>query len=108
MSKTYNVAVVVGSLRKDSMNRKMAQALAKLAPESLKLTIVEIGDLPLFNQDHENTPTPVVSDFKNKIKSANAVLFVTPEYNRSMPGVLKNAIDTGSVSYTHLTLPTKA
>ncbi|MBX9801031.1 MAG: NAD(P)H-dependent oxidoreductase [Burkholderiaceae bacterium] len=99
MSKTYNVAVVVGSLRKDSMNRKMAQALAKLAPESLKLTIVEIGDLPLFNQDHEGTPTPAVSDFKNKIKSANAVLFVTPEYNRSVPGVLKNAIDTGSRPY---------
>ncbi|MNR83620.1 FMN-dependent NADPH-azoreductase [compost metagenome] len=99
MSKTYSVAVVVGSLRKDSMNRKMANALIKLAPESLKLSIVEIGELPLFNQDLEATPGAAVTDFKQKIKAANAVLFVTPEYNRSVPGVLKNAIDTASRPY---------
>ena len=99
MSTTYKVAVVVGSLRKDSMNRKLAQALAKLAPASLQLSIVEIGDLPLFNQDHEGNPSQPVIAFKQAIKSANAVLFVTPEYNRSVPGVLKNAIDTGSRPY---------
>lgn len=99
MSTTYNVAVLVGSLRKDSMNRKLANALSKLAPESLKLTIVEIGDLPFFNQDHEGDPSQAVIDFKQKIKAANAVLFVTPEYNRSIPGLLKNAIDTGSRPY---------
>lgn len=99
MSTTYNVAVFVGSLRKDSMNRKLANALSKLAPASLKITIVEIGDLPFFNQDHEGNPSQEVIAFKQTIKAANAVLFVTPEYNRSIPGLLKNAIDTGSRPY---------
>lgn len=101
MSSTYNVAVVVGSLRKDSFNRKMANELIKLAPTPLKLSLVEIGDLPLFNQDWEQNPPPPVNTFKLAITNADAVLFVTPEYNRSVPGVLKNAIDTGSRPYGH-------
>jgi chromate reductase len=96
MTQTRNVAVVVGSLRKESFNRKMANALVGMAPQPLVLTMVEIGDLPLFNQDHEADPIPSVMAFKQGIAEADAVLFVTPEYNRSMPGVLKNAIDIGS------------
>ena len=99
MSTNRNVAVLVGSLRKESLNRKLANALKPLAPQSLKLDIVEIGDLPLFNQDHEADPPQAVRDFKQRIQAADAVLFVTPEYNRSIPGVLKNAIDVGSRPY---------
>jgi chromate reductase len=93
------VAVIVGSLRKESFNRKMAKALAALAPDSLKLEIVEIGDLPFYDEDVEpNPPEPWVK-FRQAIRAADAVLFVTPEYNRSVPGVLKNAIDVGSRPY---------
>ena len=99
MSTTRNVAVIVGSLRKDSFNRKMANALIAMAPAPLKLAIHEIGDLPLFNQDFEADPPSVVTDFKQRLAAADAVLFVTPEYNRSVPGVLKNAIDVGSRPY---------
>ena len=99
MDKRWNVAVLVGSLRKDSFNRKMAKALQTLAPPSLKLDIVEIGDLPLFNQDEEANPPPASAAFKERIQRADAVLFVTPEYNRSVPGVLKNAIDVASRPY---------
>jgi len=99
MSTTRNVAVIVGSLRKDSFNRKMANALIAMAPAPLKLTIHEIGDLPLFNQDSEAAPPAAVTDFKQRLAAADAVLFVTPEYNRSVPGVLKNAIDVGSRPY---------
>jgi len=93
------VAVVVGSLRKDSLNRKMAKALAAMAPPSLSLEIVEIGQLPLYNQDDDKNPPAASVAFKEKIAGADAVLFVTPEYNRSVPGVLKNAIDVGSRPY---------
>ena len=95
-----NVAVLVGSLRKASYNRKMALALAKLAPEPLKLGIVEIGDLTLYNEDLEgaDVPKPWV-DFRTSVRGADAVMFVTPEYNRSVPGGLKNAIDVGSRPY---------
>ena len=93
------VAVVVGSLRKDSLNRKMATALAAMAPPSLSLEIVEIGQLPLYNQDDDANPPAASVAFKEKIASADAVLFVTPEYNRGVPGVLKNAIDIGSRPY---------
>ena len=96
MSKTHNVAVLVGSLRKDSFNRKIAHALAKLAPSSLKLSIVELGDLSMYNQDLDATPPASWTAFRASIKAADAVLFVTPEYNRSVPAVLKNAIDIGS------------
>ena len=101
MSTTRNVAVLVGSLRKESFNRKAAKALIALAPPPLKLEIVEIGELPLFNQDWEADPPPSVGDFKARIAACDAVLFVTPEYNRSVPGVLKNAIDVGSRPYGH-------
>nr|WP_316641035.1 NAD(P)H-dependent oxidoreductase [uncultured Roseateles sp.] len=99
MSKTHRVAVVVGSLRKDSINRKLALALAALAPASLKLEIAEIGALPLYNQDDDASPPPASVAFKQQILAADAVLFVTPEYNRSVPGVLKNAIDIASRPY---------
>lgn len=99
MATTRNVAVFVGSLRKASLNRKVALALAALAPPTLKLSIVEIGDLPLFNEDWEANPPKNVVDLKATIQAADAVLFVTPEYNRSVPGVLKNAIDVASRPY---------
>lgn len=99
MNTTKNIAIFVGSLRHDSLNRKMAHAMIALAPPSLTLEIVEIGNLPLFNQDFEAAPPPAVSAFKQRVQAADAVLFVTPEYNRSMPGALKNAIDVGSRPY---------
>jgi chromate reductase len=98
MSTTRTVAVVVGSLRKDSVSRKVAKALAALAP-NLKFNFIEIGDLPFYDEDVEpNTPAQWTR-FRNEIKAADAVLFVTPEYNRSVPGLLKNAIDVGSRPY---------
>jgi chromate reductase len=96
---TRNVAVIVGSLRKGSYNRMMAHALAALAPPSLKLEIVEIGALPLYNQDEDADPPAAWTAFRERIKAADAVLFVTPEYNRSVPAPLKNAIDVGSRPY---------
>ena len=99
MSKVYNVGVFVGSLRKDSLNRKLAHALIELAPSSLKLTIIEIGGLPLYNQDEDENPPAAWTEFRDKVRAVDAVLFVTPEYNRSVPGVLKNAIDIGSRPY---------
>ncbi len=99
MSTTYKVAVLVGSLRKDSYNRKTAEALIALAPPVLKLEIAEIGQLPLYNQDDDANPPAASTAFKAAIKAADAVLFVTPEYNRSVPGVLKNAIDIASRPY---------
>ncbi|MEO8500589.1 MAG: NAD(P)H-dependent oxidoreductase [Vicinamibacteria bacterium] len=101
MSQTRNVAVIVGSVRKDSFNRKMAHALAALAPASLKLEIVEIGDLPHYNQDLDPAPLAPWVTFRGRVNASDAVLFVTPEYNRSVPGVLKNAIDVGSRPYGH-------
>jgi chromate reductase len=99
MSTTKNVAIFVGSLRKESLNRKLANALIAMAPESLKLEIVEIGNLPLFNQDFEADPPQTVREFKQRVAAADAVLFITPEYNRSVPGALKNAIDVASRPY---------
>lgn len=99
MSAIRDVAVFVGSLRKESINRKLALALAGLAPPSLKLTIVEIGQLPLYNQDLDENPPQTYTDFRTRVKAADAVLFVTPEYNRSVPAVLKNALDVGSRPY---------
>lgn len=93
------VAVVVGSLRKASNNKKLARALAKLVQGKMEFLMVEIGDLPLFNQDLEGDVPASVTKFKKDIDSCDAVLFVTPEYNRSIPGVLKNAIDWGSRPY---------
>jgi chromate reductase len=99
MTSPRDVAVFVGSLRKESFNRKMAKAIAAIAPATLKLEIVEIGQLPLFNQDFEASPAPEVIAFKERVARADAVLFVTPEYNRGVPGVLKNAIDVASRPY---------
>ena len=95
------VAVIVGSLRKQSYSRKMARALIECAPPSLRLEIIEIGQLPLYNQDDddEGRPPAPYAVFRERVKAADAVLFVTPEYNRSVPGVLKNAIDVGSRPY---------
>jgi len=99
MKNTYNVAVIVGSLRKASLSRQIAHALAELAPEQLKLEVVEIGHLPHYNQDFDENAPPVFTEFRERIKSADAALFVTPEYNRSVPAVLKNALDVGSRPY---------
>ncbi len=98
MSK-YNIAVVVGSLRKDSFNRKLANAIIKLAPPEFSFKQVQISDLPLYNQDDDANQADSVKRLKNEIKNAQGVLFVTPEYNRSIPGVLKNAIDNASRPY---------
>ncbi|MEO8927326.1 MAG: NAD(P)H-dependent oxidoreductase [Caulobacteraceae bacterium] len=94
-----NVAVIVGSLRRESFNRKMALALAALAPPTLKLKIVEIGALALYDEDIEAEAPAPWRDFRAEVKAADAVLFVTPEYNRSVPGALKNALDVGSRPY---------
>jgi len=108
MSKQFQVAVLVGSLRKDSINRKLALALAKAAPERLKLKIVEIGDLPLYNEDIDGDTPPAAYDrFRGELKAADAVLFITPEYNRSVPGCMKNAIDVASRPYGQSAFGTK-
>ena len=96
---THTVAVVVGSLRKQSFSLRIAQALAKLAPASLKLNIVTLEGLSFFNQDMEATPPADWVKFRETIKASDAVLFVSPEYNRATSGVLKNAIDVGSRPY---------
>ncbi len=95
----YPIAVVVGSLRKDSFNRKLATALAKLAPPEFSFRQVKIDDLPLYNQDDDVRPAETVKRLKAEITTARGLLFVTPEYNRSIPGVLKNAIDHASRPY---------
>jgi len=95
----YNIAVVVGSLRKESLNRTLAIALAKLAAPEFSFKHVEIGDLPLYNQDDDDNMAPSVKRLKTEIAAADGVLFLTPEYNRSIPGVLKNAIDHASRPY---------
>lgn len=99
MANQRDVAVIVGSLRKGSFSRMTALALSELAPPTLKLEIVEIADLQLYNQDlEENSPQSWLT-FRERVKRAEALLFVTPEYNRSVPGCLKNAIDVGSRPY---------
>jgi chromate reductase len=97
---TRKIAVVVGSLRNESNSLRLARAIAAEAPKNLTFEIVEIGDLPFYNQDLETAAPPAAwTRFRNQVKSADAVLFVTPEYNRSVPAVLKNAIDVGSRPY---------
>lgn len=95
----YKVAVIVGSLRKDSFNAKLADAVAKLAPDDFEFNRVSIADLPLYNQDDDGNQAASVKRMKDEVAAAQAVLFVTPEYNRSVPGVLKNALDQGSRPY---------
>ncbi|HEU0151997.1 MAG TPA: NAD(P)H-dependent oxidoreductase [Arenimonas sp.] len=100
MSKVFDVAVLVGSLRADSLNRRVALALAGMAPSSLALDLVEIGDLPFYNPDLETEAPPAAwARFRARVARADALLFVTPEYNRSVPAALKNALDVGSRPY---------
>jgi chromate reductase, NAD(P)H dehydrogenase (quinone) len=100
MDKPMNVCVLVGSLRRASFSRMLANTLISLAPSAMKLDIVEIGQLPLYNEDLETDPPPAQwTAFRQHVKAADAVLFVTPEYNRSVPAALKNALDVGSRPY---------
>jgi chromate reductase len=99
MMKSKNIAVIVGSLRKESFSRKIAKALIELAPETLTLEILEIGGLQMYNQDLEEVPPAAWTEFRSRLKGFDGVLFVTPEYNRSVPAVMKNAIDIGSRPY---------
>ncbi|KUG22096.1 nadph:quinone oxidoreductase [hydrocarbon metagenome] len=96
---TYQITVIVGSLRKDSFNRKLADAVIKMAPSEFFFQHAQINDLPLYNQDDDANQAEPVRRLKTQIKSAQGLLFVTPEYNRSIPGVLKNAIDHASRPY---------
>jgi chromate reductase len=95
MASQYDTVVIVGSLRKESFSLKIAKALTKLAPPSLQHYVVTLGGVSFYNQDLEATPPADWVSFRERIRQADAVLFVTPEYNRSVPGVLKNAIDVG-------------
>jgi chromate reductase, NAD(P)H dehydrogenase (quinone) len=99
MASPHNIVVIVGSLRKESFTLKIANALAKLAPDTLKLDVVTLHDISFFNQDMEAAPPADWLAFREKLQKSNGVLFVTPEYNRSIPGVLKNAIDVASRPY---------
>ncbi len=96
---SYRIGVVVGSLRKDSFNRTLAHALTGLAPEGFTFEYLEIGDLPLYNQDHDGHQADSVKRLKGEIMAVAGLVFVTPEYNRSIPGVLKNALDHASRPY---------
>ena len=99
----HKIAILVGSLRKDSINRKIAKSICAMRDDNLDCEMVEIGDLPLYNQDYDTAaqqPEQYVR-FRDQVRAADGVLFVTPEYNRSVPGVLKNAIDVGSRPYGH-------
>jgi chromate reductase len=96
---SYRIALVVGSLRRDSFNLKLAQALESVAPPELQFVHVRIDDLPPYNQDDDDHQSPEVRRLKEEIANSQGVVFVTPEYNRSIPGVLKNAIDHASRPY---------
>ena len=95
------IGYVIGSLRKDSWNRKLANALIKLAPPDFNFKELRIGDLPLYDQDDDRSQAPEVQRLKSELRAVDAVMFVTPEYNRSIPGVLKNALDHASRPYGH-------
>jgi len=95
----YNIVVIAGSLRKDSFSLKIANALTKLAPDTLKLEVVTLGGISFFNQDLEGAPPADWLAFREKLQKSDGVIFVTPEYNRAIPGVLKNAIDVASRPY---------
>ena len=97
----YHIAVIVGSLRRDSTNRQLAKALVSFAPSDFSFEFLDIGSLPLYSQDYDDDFPEVARNFKQLIQAANGLLFVTPEYNRSMPGVLKNALDWGSRPWGH-------
>ena len=95
----YKIAILVGSLRKDSINRKVARSICAIRGDNLDCSMIEIGDLPLYNQDLDADPPEQWVRFREQVGSADGVLFVSPEYNRGIPGVLKNAIDVGSRPY---------
>jgi chromate reductase len=97
----YNIAILVGSLRKESYNRKIARSVCAIRGDNLECTMVEIGDLPLYNQDYDSQPQQPEQyvRFRHQIRASDGILFCTPEYNRGVPGVLKNAIDVGSRPY---------
>jgi chromate reductase len=99
----YKIAIIVGSLRKDSLNRKVARSICALRGDNLDCSMIEIGDLPLYNQDYDGSPDEPeqYARFRDQIRPVDGVLFVSPEYNRGVPGVLKNAIDVGSRPYGH-------
>ena len=97
--RSYDIAILVGSLRRDSLNRKVARSLCTLAGDRLDCDIVEIGDLPLYNQEYDSDSPESYVRFRDRIRAADGALFVTPEYNRGVPGVLKNAVDVGSRPY---------
>ena len=97
--KDYRIAVIVGSIRQDSFNRKLAEAIVKLTPPEFSFRFAKISDLPLYSQDDDANPAESVLRLKGEIKAADGLLFVTPEYNRSIPGVLKNALDHASRPY---------
>ena len=95
----YKIAIIIGSLRKDSLNRKVARSICALRNENLDCSMIEIGDLPLYNQDLDANPPEQWTRFRQQIAASDGVLFCSPEYNRGVPGVLKNAIDVGSRPY---------
>jgi chromate reductase len=95
----YRIAIIVGSLRAGSLNRKMARAICAIRDDNLDCSMIEIGDLPLYNQDLDSNPPEQWRRFRDQVRPADGVLFVSPEYNRGIPGVLKNAIDVGSRPY---------
>ena len=97
---TYNIAVIVGSLRKDSYNAHLAKALVQLAPKDFTFVFPDIGALPLYNQDDDANQAPAVRQLKKTVEASQGLLFVTPEYNRSIPGGLKNALDVASRPYS--------
>jgi len=99
MADEITILGIAGSLRKDSYNKGALRAAQELCPEGARLEIYDIAGLPLFNQDEERNPTPKVSEFKQKIRAADAILLVTPEYNYGVPGVMKNALDVASRPY---------
>ena len=99
MADQITILGIAGSLRKDSYNKGALRAAQSLCPEGAKLEVYDIAGLPLFNQDEEKNPTPKVSEFKQKIRAADAILLVTPEYNYGVPGVMKNALDVASRPY---------
>ena len=96
---SYKIAILIGSLREGSINRKVARSICAIRGDNLDCSMVEIGKLPLYSQDYDGNSPPEYDAFREQIRSADGVLFVSPEYNRGIPGVLKNAIDVGSRPY---------
>lgn len=99
MKKILDVVAVVGSLRRDSYTRRLVRSFDRLCADTMKIDIADLSGLAMYNQDDEAAPSAAWTEFRNRVRRADAVLFATPEYNRSLPGVLKNAIDVGSRPY---------